>query len=100
MRAWTSDMGIPWEAAIYDLSMPPSGVKGTRLMTGLPTARIDALLQGVSRKDLGRRVEKMSAGYRAGQSSAQVASRDDALAYLVARAPATYAAAAQVLERV
>jgi ribosomal protein RSM22 (predicted rRNA methylase) len=69
-------------------------------MMGLPTTRINALLQGVSRKDLGRRVEKMSPGYRAGQSSVQVASREDALAYLVARAPATYAAAAQVLERV
>jgi ribosomal protein RSM22 (predicted rRNA methylase) len=69
-------------------------------MTGLPTARIDALLQGVSRKDLGRIVEKMSAAYRAGQSSAQIAGRNEALAYLVARAPATYAALEEVLERV
>ena len=69
--------------------MPPS----------LPT-RIDALLEGVSRKDLGRIVENMSAGYRAGQTSAVIATREQALAYLVSRAPATHAAVAAVLGRV
>ena len=69
--------------------MPPS----------LPT-RIDALLEGVSRTDLGRIVEKMSAAYRAGQSSAAITTREQALAYLVSRAPATHAAVAAVLGRV
>lgn len=58
------------------------------------------LLQGVSRKDLAARAGKQSAAYRAGQSSAGIAGPDDALAYLLARAPATYAAAAAVFARI
>ena len=54
------------------------------------------MLQGVSRKDLALRAGKLSAAYRAGQSSAGVAGPDDALAYLLARAPATFAATAAV----
>ena len=50
---------------------------------------ITQMLQGVSRKDLAARAGKLSAAYRAGQNSAGVASPDDALAYLLARAPAT-----------
>lgn len=58
------------------------------------------MLDGVSRKDLVQRAGKLSAGYRAGQSSGSVAGRDDVLAYLLARAPATFAAAAVVFARV
>lgn len=61
---------------------------------------LNALLEGVSRKDLARRVDKLSAGYRAGQTSLAIASQMDALAYAVARAPATYAAARAVFGRV
>jgi ribosomal protein RSM22 (predicted rRNA methylase) len=61
---------------------------------------IAQMLQGVSRKDLAVRAGKLSVAYRAGQSSAGVAGPDDALAYLLARAPATFAAAAAVFGRV
>ena len=61
---------------------------------------IAQMLQGVSRKDLAVRAGKLSAAYRAGQSSVGVASPDDALAYLLARAPATFAAAAAVFARI
>lgn len=63
-------------------------------------AAIAALLEGVSRKDLGVRAAKMSAVYRAGGTSQAVADDRDALAYLVARLPATYAATRAVLGRV
>lgn len=69
----------------------------------LPPARLEllnALLEGVSRKDLARRVGTQSAAYRAGQNSAGIESPLDALAYAVARAPATYAAARAVFGRV
>lgn len=62
-------------------------------------AAIAQMLEGVSRKDLAARAGKLSAAYRAGQSSASVAGPDDALAYLLARAPATFAAAAAVFSR-
>src|SRR6185437_6493181 len=58
-----------------------------------------ALLEGVSRKELAARAAKLSAVYRAGGTSVQVADRMDALAYLVARFPATYASAHAVLRR-
>jgi ribosomal protein RSM22 (predicted rRNA methylase) len=61
---------------------------------------ITQMLQGVSRKDLATRAGKLSAAYRAGQSSAGIASPDDALAYLLARAPATFAAGAAVFARI
>ncbi len=61
-------------------------------------AAIAAMLEGVSRKDLARRASALSAAYRAGQSSGLVAGRDDALAYLLARAPATFAAIRAVLD--
>src|ERR1700761_3117908 len=69
----------------------------------LPPARaqmLDILLEGVSRKDLAGRVEKLSAVYRGGGTSSVIAGPADALAYTVARAPATYAAAEAVFARV
>jgi ribosomal protein RSM22 (predicted rRNA methylase) len=66
-----------------------------------PALNIDfsALLEGVSRKELAARAAKLSAAYRAGGTSAKIADRMDALAYLVARFPATHAAAHAVLRR-
>ena len=69
----------------------------------MPPALLTAiamLLEGVSRKDLAVRAEKLSAGYRQGGTSAVVANEADALAYLVARMPATYAAIRAVLAQV
>jgi ribosomal protein RSM22 (predicted rRNA methylase) len=69
----------------------------------LPPARLaalNALLEGISRKDLARRVETQSAAYRGGGTSAGIASGLDAMAYAVARAPATYAAVRAALGRV
>ena len=61
-------------------------------------AAADALLEGVSRKDLALRSAAITAHYRGGQGSrAAITGKQDALAYLVARLPATYAVAAAVL---
>lgn len=64
-------------------------------MTSLP-ARIAAALQrkleNVSRNDLRQRAQALSDGYRAGGGSGIIRSDFDALAYAVARMPATYAA--------
>jgi ribosomal protein RSM22 (predicted rRNA methylase) len=61
---------------------------------------IAQMLEGVSRKDLAQRAGKLSAAYRAGGTSAGIGGRDDALAYLLARAPATFAASAAVFDRI
>lgn len=63
------------------------------------SAALDAMLEGVSRKDLAARAEKMSAAYRTGQTSGGIVSAADALAYALARMPATYAACAAVFAR-
>jgi ribosomal protein RSM22 (predicted rRNA methylase) len=64
-------------------------------------AGIDALLLGVSRKDLAARSDTISKTYRGGQGSARAIVQDaDVLAYLVSRLPATYAVAAAVLDQV
>ena len=58
----------------------------------LPPALASAiadLLEGVPRKDLAARAEKMSATYRAGGTSHIVTTPLDAAAYAVARMPAT-----------
>jgi ribosomal protein RSM22 (predicted rRNA methylase) len=60
---------------------------------------VAALLEGVSRKELEVRAARISAAYRGGGTSAAIADRMDALAYLVARFPATYAAAHAALRR-
>jgi ribosomal protein RSM22 (predicted rRNA methylase) len=61
---------------------------------------IAQMLEGVSRKDLAQRAGKLSAAYRAGGTSAGIGGQDDALAYLLARAPATFAASAAVFDRI
>ena len=61
----------------------------------------DALLEGVSRKDLALNTAATTGHYRAGTGSAiAIASGQDALAYLVARLPATYAVTAAALAQV
>ena len=63
-------------------------------------AVLDRRLEGVPRRDLALRAARMSEGYRAGSASARVVGDEtDALAYAVARMPATYAAVDAVLER-
>lgn len=62
-------------------------------------AALDTMLDGVSRKDLAARAEKMSAAYRSGESSGGIVNAADALAYAVARMPATFAACAAVFAR-
>lgn len=70
-------------------------------MSGLPAAlkaALDAELEGVSRKDLAIRAAATSAAYRAGgTSAATIKGHADALAYALARLPATYAAGVAVL---
>jgi ribosomal protein RSM22 (predicted rRNA methylase) len=57
------------------------------------------LADGVSRNDLAQRAGALTEAYRAGQNSARVVHGSaDALAYALARMPATYAAVARVLE--
>ena len=69
-------------------------------MTPALNAAIALLLEGVSRKELEQRAGRLSATYREGGTSAGITEPADALAYLVARAPATYAALSAVLGRV
>jgi ribosomal protein RSM22 (predicted rRNA methylase) len=66
-------------------------------MTPALNAAIALLLEGVSRKELEQRAGRLSVSYRDGGTSAGIASFADALAYLVTRAPATYAALCAVL---
>ena len=61
---------------------------------------LETLLEGVSRKDLAARAALLTDTYRsAGPSAAAVAGPLDALAYAVARMPATYAATLEALRR-
>lgn len=62
-------------------------------------AAIARELSGASRRDLAERTAATSQAYRAGRGSASVIKgRDDALAYALARMPATYAACAAVFD--
>jgi ribosomal protein RSM22 (predicted rRNA methylase) len=62
------------------------------------THALDALLQGVSRTDLAQRAARLSRSYRAGEASSNaIVSFSDALAYAVARMPATFAAVSAAL---
>src|SRR6266568_1422729 len=61
----------------------------------LPTelkAALDARLEGVSRNDAAGRAAVISQTYRDGGGSGAIKSETDALAYALARMPATYAA--------
>jgi ribosomal protein RSM22 (predicted rRNA methylase) len=55
-------------------------------------AALEAKLHGLSRSDAAKRSARLSATYRGGGSSAAIRSEADALAYALARMPATYAA--------
>ncbi len=67
------------------------------LPAGLRTA-LDRLAEGVSRGDAAARAADISRRYRAGGNSAGITRASDALAYALARMPATYAAAAACLD--
>ena len=69
-------------------------------MTPSLTGAIALLLEGVSRKDLEQRAGRISAAYRDGGTSAGIKTEADALAYLVTRCPATYAATRAAFDRV
>ena len=81
-------------------SKPPSPTRGEGegiAMTSptLPLelrAALEAKLQGVSREAIARRAALISRTYRDGGNSAAITSESDALAYALARMPATYAA--------
>lgn len=60
-------------------------------------AALDCKLQGFSRTDAAQRSQKISTTYRAGGGSGTIKSDADALAYALARMPATYAAVAASL---
>jgi len=73
------------------VTLPPA------LQTG-----IDEVVHGINPKELERSARTLSDAYRVGGSSASRAARTpgDVAAYLATRAPATYAAAADVFERI
>lgn len=61
-------------------------------------AGLDGMMRGIARTALAQRATAISQAYRSGQGSAQIIrSMDDALAYALARLPATFAATAAVL---
>ena len=63
------------------------------------TKALAVLLDGVSRKDLAAAAQQMSAGYRQGATSGTIVTPLQAIAYAVARMPATHAACAAVFAR-
>jgi ribosomal protein RSM22 (predicted rRNA methylase) len=63
------------------------------------TLALEALLQGVPRKELAAAAQKMSSGYRQGETSQPITTQLAATAYAVARMPATFAACAAVFAR-
>jgi ribosomal protein RSM22 (predicted rRNA methylase) len=63
------------------------------------TTALDALLEGVPRKELAVAAKAMSEGYRGGKPSHGITTPLQALAYAVARMPATYAATSAVFAR-
>jgi ribosomal protein RSM22 (predicted rRNA methylase) len=60
-------------------------------------AALDAKLEGLARLDVAARAAAISMTYREGGNSGTIASETDALAYALARMPATYAAVAASL---
>ena len=72
------------------MSLLPEGLRGA----------LAALAEGRARKALAGRSQAITAGYRQRRGSdTSIATEDDALAYALARMPATYAAAEAVFER-
>src|SRR3954469_20018951 len=66
-------------------------------LPGALRAAIERELEGRPRKDLAQRTAATTATYRAGgTSAAAIRGREDALAYALARLPATYAACTAV----
>ena len=65
-------------------------------------AGIDGLIRGIDPRDLERSARRLSDAYRAGGPPASRAARTagDVAAYLATRAPATYAAAAEVFHQI
>jgi ribosomal protein RSM22 (predicted rRNA methylase) len=64
-------------------------------------AHIDTLLEGISRNDLALRASIISTAYRSGDASvAAIADETSAIAYVLSRMPATYAATLAVFEAV
>lgn len=63
------------------------------------TAALNGALEGVPRKALVEAARALSAGYRDGQTSKGLNTPTDALAYALARMPATYAACAAAFAR-
>jgi ribosomal protein RSM22 (predicted rRNA methylase) len=61
-------------------------------------ASLEAKLQGLSRNEAAERAARISKAYRGGGSSAAIRSEADALAYALARMPATYAAVTASLD--
>jgi len=64
------------------------------------TKALAGLLDGVSRKELAAAAQKLSAGYRRGATSQAIVTPAQAVAYAVARMPATYAVCAAVFARI
>ena len=60
-------------------------------------AALDQKIEGLSRNDAARRANAISNTYRGGGTSAPIRTEADALAYALARMPATYAATAACL---
>jgi ribosomal protein RSM22 (predicted rRNA methylase) len=70
------------------------------IASGLPVelkAALEAKLHGLSRSDAAERSARISETYRRGGGSAAIRSEADALAYALARMPATYAAVTAAL---
>lgn len=69
-------------------------------MNGLPDdlrAALTQLSEGLSRRELAERARVISEGYRSGGTSKPITDSRDALAYALARMPATYAAVSACL---
>ena len=63
------------------------------------TQALEALLEGMPRKELAAAAKGLSAGYRQGATSKPITTQLQAIAYAVARMPATFAAASAVFAR-
>ena len=91
-------------AALADLGVPTFSPWGGSVVTLPPALQtgIDELVHGINPKELERSALALSDAYRTGGAPASRAARTpgDVAAYLATRAPATYAAAADVFARI